>query len=73
MTLLSAKASQCKWPLWDDLSGEMASEAKVCGDAALDGKTYCPRHHKISIGPGTISERSAHRDLIKMHRRELMA
>ena len=73
MTLLNAKASQCKWPLWDDLSGEMASEAKVCGDAILDGKSYCLRHHKISIGPGTISERSAHRDLIKMHRRELAA
>jgi GcrA cell cycle regulator len=52
--LIELRDSQCKWPV----SGERA-HTLFCGRLRLEASSYCPRHHDISVGRGTYSERRA--------------
>lgn len=45
----------CSWPVTD------GSPYLFCGHVKLGRYSYCAWHHKLSRGPGTYSERSAHR------------
>lgn len=45
----------CRWPFGD------AAPFTFCGCLAAAGLPYCLGHYRISIGPGTTSERAAHR------------
>lgn len=56
ITFEELSSTNCHWPYGN-------GPFTFCGHASVDGKPYCRAHHKVSIGPGTSSERSAVRDL----------
>jgi hypothetical protein len=54
--LVELRDSHCRWPV----SGERAATL-FCGRLRLEASSYCPRHHAASVGPGTATEKAAHR------------
>ena len=52
--LVELRDSHCRWPV----AGERA-HTLFCGRLRLEASSYCPRHHDISVGRGTYSERRA--------------
>ncbi len=56
--LLEAESSQCRWPMWDRITGDVR-DLKVCGAPTVSGSSYCPCHKAMSIGKGSESERTA--------------
>lgn len=56
VSLLDLGADDCRWPF-----GDSPSEMTFCGLQKLSCKSYCQAHFNLSRGPGTPSERAAHR------------
>lgn len=54
LKLFELNHDDCRWPV----SGEKASTL-FCGHDVQPGCSYCPGHHRLSIGAGTRSERMA--------------
>ena len=54
VTLLELDPHQCRWPV----SGER-EHTLFCGHVRLEAYSYCPAHQRLSVGPGTPSERRA--------------
>jgi GcrA cell cycle regulator len=54
--MVELRDSHCRWPV----SGERA-HTLFCGRLRLEASSYCPRHHDLSVGRGTYSERVADR------------
>jgi Uncharacterized protein conserved in bacteria len=54
VTILTVTKYQCRWP-----TNDANEEFHMCGHEVKEGKSYCPYHHKRSVGPGTQSERKA--------------
>lgn len=60
--LYEMERTDCRWPISGDRSTTL-----FCGNEQLQGKPYCPCHHRLSVGRGTESERTA----TKISRRNL--
>lgn len=54
--LYQLERGECKFPI-----DGSKSEMRFCCHEQKEGKAYCQFHHKISLSPGTASERAAHR------------
>ncbi|KQT54601.1 hypothetical protein ASG43_03175 [Aureimonas sp. Leaf454] len=57
---------QCCWPMWGD--SRNIDTKRVCGAGVQVGSKvpYCPDHLERQRGPGSKSERSAPRVLLKL-------
>jgi GcrA cell cycle regulator len=62
LSLIDLEHGDCRYPYGGDTDGEAIT---FCGHLRRPGSSYCTAHFDLSIGPGTASERSAHRDLLK--------
>lgn len=54
LTILELQSNSCRWP-----AGE-GSNITFCGHPKMVG-SYCLEHYRLSVGPGTIGERAAHK------------
>lgn len=54
VTLMDLEPHHCRWPYGD-------GPILFCGHQQFAGSSYCAAHFFLSIGPGTVSEQSAHR------------
>jgi GcrA cell cycle regulator len=61
LSLMGLERSDCRYPYGGDADGEAIT---FCGHPRRRGSSYCAMHFKLSIGPGTASERAAHRILL---------
>jgi GcrA cell cycle regulator len=62
LALMDLKRGDCRYPYGGDADGEAIT---FCGHRRRRGSSYCAAHFKLSIGPGTASERAADRILLK--------
>ena len=60
--LVALSARDCCWPVNDP---ERGGTFLFCGEAAAEGRAYCPHHGRRAVGAGTESERAAHRVLLR--------
>jgi hypothetical protein len=65
ITIIDLEPGECRWP-----TSEEAGKHFFCGHPAATAKdasgntithSYCVHHRGLSLGPGTVSERAAHR------------
>lgn len=54
VTLLSCEPLHCRWPAADDGSADM-----VCGDAKVEGRSWCARHARVAFRPAEWRRRAA--------------
>lgn len=59
LSLLDLERRHCRWPIGDPKQEGFG----FCDHPHADGGPYCPYHTRLSIGPGTSSERDAGREL----------
>jgi GcrA cell cycle regulator len=62
LSLIDLEHGDCRYPYGGGTEGEAIT---FCGHRQRPGSSYCAAHFDLSVGPGTASERSAHRDLLK--------
>jgi GcrA cell cycle regulator len=62
LSLIDLEHGDCRYPYGGDADGEAIS---FCGHPRRVGSSYCPAHFHLTVGPGTASERSADRDLLR--------
>lgn len=59
-------ARGCRWPVHPHSDPLNSTATLFCDAPRLEGKSYCPAHHAMSVGEGTVSERGAHKALEAM-------
>jgi GcrA cell cycle regulator len=60
LALADLERGDCRYPYGGDAVGEAIT---FCGHRRRRGSSYCAAHFELSKGPGTVSERSAGRNL----------
>ncbi len=63
LSLLELEDGDCRYPYGGEAEGEAIT---FCGHPRRDGSSYCVSHFHLTSGPGTASERSAGKVLLRL-------
>jgi GcrA cell cycle regulator len=63
LSLIDLEAGDCRYPYGGDKEGEAIT---FCGHPRREGSSYCISHFHLTSGPGTASERSAGKVLLRL-------
>ena len=63
LSLLELEDGDCRYPYGGDADGEAIT---FCGHPRREGSSYCVSHFHLTSGPGTASERSAGKVLLRL-------
>jgi GcrA cell cycle regulator len=63
LSLIDLGRRDCRYPYGGDVDGEAIT---FCGHPKRSGSSYCAAHFHLIVGPGTASERTAHKDLLRL-------
>jgi GcrA cell cycle regulator len=63
LSLLELDNGDCRYPYGGDAEGEAIT---FCGHPRREGSSYCVSHFHLTSGPGTASERSAGKVLLRL-------
>jgi len=63
LSLVDLDPGDCRYPYGGDKDGEAIT---FCGHPRREGSSYCVAHFHLTSGPGTASERSAGRVLLRL-------
>jgi GcrA cell cycle regulator len=63
LSLLELEDDDCRYPFGGEKEGEAIT---FCGQPRREGSSYCVSHFHLTSGPGTASERSAGKVLLRL-------
>ena len=63
LSLIDLEPGDCRYPYGGDKEGEAIT---FCGHPRREGSSYCVSHFHLTSGPGTASERSAGKVLLRL-------
>jgi len=63
LTLIDLEPGDCRYPYGGDAEGEAIT---FCGHPRREGSSYCVSHFHLTSGPGTVSERTAGKVLLRL-------
>jgi len=63
LSLLELEPGDCRYPYGGEAEGEAIT---FCGQPRREGSSYCVSHFHLTRGPGTASERSAGKVLLRL-------
>jgi GcrA cell cycle regulator len=63
LSLLELEDGDCRYPYGGDAEGEAIT---FCGHPRREGSSYCASHFHLTSGPGTASERSAGKVVLRL-------
>lgn len=63
LSLIDLETGDCRYPYGGDAEGEAIT---FCGHPRREGSSYCASHFHLTSGPGTMSERSAGKVLLRL-------
>jgi GcrA cell cycle regulator len=63
LSLIDLEPGDCRYPYGGDKDGEAIT---FCGHPRREGSSYCVSHFHLTSGPGTASERSADKVLLRL-------
>jgi GcrA cell cycle regulator len=63
LSLVELEAGDCRYPFGGDKEGEAIT---FCGHPRREGSSYCVSHFHLTSGPGTLSDRSTGKVLLRL-------